>query len=553
MWESLRKIIHALRGRQLRFAQACAVTTNGDKPSMYDVIVVGGGSAGAPAAAELSADPNRRVLLLEAGRDWRAAEAPVAMQSANIIPFMNEPGHQAEWQWPSLMTRRTRTQPPRFYWRGKALGGSSAVNAQIAIRGVADAFDEWAEAGCEGWSAAEVLPIVDAFEDDPTQGRVGGPIPVYRAPEALWGPVDRGLRDAAHAAGYPWNPDLNAATGEGISCYPINSRNGRRVSANEAFLEPARIRPNLEIIGGALVDRVDIADGRATGVRVHLPDRGWTEISAREVLICAGAIHSPAILLRSGLGPKEDLRALGIPVLCDMAQVGRNFMDHPTLRATIALQAAHGSCDPHQRHTNCCVTYTSGLGGGGHRDMIMIGFNHRALGVGGLPSATGAVGAALFNAFSRGTVRLASPDPAIDPVVDANMLDDPRDVLRMRDAVHRLAALVAHPALAGLAETISFHDTGLGFDVVTALSEDTLEALMLDQAADAQHAAGSCRMAAYEDPRGVVNPDLSVKGIAGLRVADASIMPSDCRANTNFTCMMIGTIAARHIAGNRRP
>ncbi len=515
---------------------------------VYDVIVVGAGSAGAPAAAHLSADPARRVLLLEAGRDWRAAEAPDAMRSANILPFMNDPAHQAVWQWPQLMSRRTRAQPPRFYWRGKALGGSSIVNAQIAIRGVADAFDEWAEAGCEGWSADAVLPVVDAFEDDPAQGRVGGPIPVHRAPEALWGPVDRGLRDAALAAGYPWNPDLNARTGEGVSCYPYNSRDGRRVSTNEAFLEPARQRPNLEIVGGALVDRVLIADGRACGVRAHLQGRGWVEIGAREVLLCAGAVHSPAILLRSGLGPAAALQAMGIPVVRDMAEVGRNFMDHPTLRAHIALKPGHVSRDPHQRHTNCCVTYSSGLAGGGRRDMILIGFNHRALGEGGMPSRTGAVAGLVYNAFSRGTVELASPDPAVDPVVEENMLDDPRDVVRMRDAVRRIAGLITHPGLAGIAETIRFHDSALPFAQAAALPEDALDALMLEQAADGQHAAGTCRMTAYEEPRGVVDPDLRVKGIAGLRVADASIMPGDCRANTHFTCVMIGTIAAQRIA-----
>jgi choline dehydrogenase len=515
---------------------------------MYDVIVVGGGSAGAPAAAHLSADPRRRVLLLEAGRDWRAADAPAAMRSANILPFMNDPAHQADWQWPQLMTRRTRAQPPKFYWRGKALGGSSTVNAQIAIRGVADAFDEWAEAGCEGWSADAVLPVVDAFEDDPAQGRVGGPIPVYRAPETLWGPVDRGLRDAALAAGYPWNPDLNARTGEGVSCYPYNSRDGRRISTNEAFLEPARSRPNLEIMGDALVDRVLIADGRATGVRVHLADRGWTEIAAREILLCAGAVHSPAILLRSGLGPAADLQALGIPITRDMPEVGRNFMDHPTIRATIALRPDHVSRDPNQRHTNCCVTYSSGLGGGGRRDMILIGFNHRALGEGGLPAHSGAVAGLVYNAFSRGTVQLASPDPAIDPVVEENMLDDPRDRLRLRDAVRRIAGLIAHPSLAGIAQTITFHESPMPFAAAAALPDDELDALMLDQAADGQHAAGTCRMTAYEEPRGVVDPDLRVKGIAGLRVADAAIMPGDCRANTHFTCVMIGTIAARRIA-----
>jgi choline dehydrogenase len=514
----------------------------------YDVIVVGGGSAGAAAASRLSEDPNRRVLLLEAGRDWRAGQAPAAMRSANIIPFMNDPAYQADWQWPHLMTRRTRVQTPRFYWRGKALGGSSAVNAQIAIRGVAAAFDAWAEAGCEGWSADHVLPVFDSMEDDPGAGRTGGPIPVYRAPLDRWGPVDRALRDAALGVGYPWNPDLNAADTEGVSCYPINSRDGRRISTNEAFLEPARGRPNLEIRGGALVDRVTLRDNRATGLRVRLAGQGWTDIEARQVLLCAGAIHSPAILMRSGIGPAVALAALGIPVVRDMPAVGQNFMDHPTLRATIRLRPEAISHDPDQRHTNCCVTYSSRLGGGGFRDMILIGFNHRLLGGGGLPAHQGAVAGAVFNAFSRGSVSLEAADPDIDPVVEENMLDDPRDVVRARDVVRRLAVLAAHPAMAAIAEGVTFAETGLAMAEAAALPVDALDALMLEQAADAQHAAGTCRMTAFEDPRGVVDPDLGVKGIAGLRVADASIMPQDCRANTHFTCVMIGLMAAARIA-----
>lgn len=221
------------------------------------------------------------MLLLEAGRDWRAADAPAALRSPNIIPFMHDPKHQAAWQWPGLMTRRTKAQAPKFYWRGKALGGSSTVNAQIAIRGVPAAFDSWAEAGCEGWSAAEVLPLFDIIEDDADFGtpgrRLAGPLPVWRMPEAGWGAVDKALRDSARLAGYPDKPDLNAPEGEGISCNPINLRGGVRVTTNDGYLEPARGRANLEIRGEAMVDRV-LFDGRtARAVRVRFGSGDWQE------------------------------------------------------------------------------------------------------------------------------------------------------------------------------------------------------------------------------------------------------------------------------------
>jgi choline dehydrogenase len=369
-------------------------------------------------------------------------------------------------------------------------------------------------------------------------------MPIYRAPLDKWGPIDRGLREAALASGYAWCDDVNGPDGEGVACYPINSVNSRRITTNEGYLEPARGRANLEIRGKALVDRLIMTDGKATGVRVIFEGEGISEISAREIVLCAGAIHTPAIMLRSGIGPAGDLQKMGIAVARDLP-VGKEFFDHPLFRATIQLHEDVRPTDKDTRHTNCCVTYSSGLADGGKRDMILIAFNHRGIGV------PGAIGAGLFNAYSRGTLSLASNDPTIDPTVEENMLSDPRDLLRMVDAVKRLAVITAQPALAGISDKIRLIDTDLSFAQAAALPNSELEAILLAGTGDIQHAAGTCRMTGFNDAGGVVNPDGTVKGIAGLRVADASIMPSDCRANTHLTTVVIGEHIARMMM--RRP
>jgi choline dehydrogenase-like flavoprotein len=520
----------------------------------FDVVVVGAGSAGCVLAGRLTEDPSRRVLLLEAGGSDDALEVRIPAALHKNWRTRRDWNYTTEPQ-PGLGGRRL------FWPRGKLLGGSSSINAMIYVRGGRCDYDEWAAlTGDASWSYEHVLPLFRRMEDnargaDRFHG-AGGPLRVEdpRSPH----PWSRAAVQAAIAAGHPRNDDFNGAGQEGAGLYQLTQRRGRRWSAADAYLRPALDRPGLTVRTGASATRVLVSGGRATGVEYRTGGRTRTAYATAEVVLAGGAVNSPHLLLLSGIGPGAHLREVGVDVVHDLPGVGAGLQDHPLVpvvwhtRSGRSLFRAESPSGYARWFAARRGPLTSNLAEAGlftrsrpdlpapdlQFHFLPVKYWRQAAVDPDVDAFTAA--AVLVRVHSRGSVRLRSADPAWAPAIDPGYLTDERDLDALVLGVEQAREIAATgPLAAVLGEEWSPGAAVRSPDGLRRAVRDTLESLY--------HPVSSCRMGTDGDA--VVDPQLRVHGLAGLRVADASVMPTLVRGNTNAPTMVIAERAADLITG----
>lgn len=519
----------------------------------HDHIVIGAGSAGAALAAGLAEQHGSRVLLLEAGPRDRDPRVRVPAAAADLWFSRLDWAYETEPQ-PGLAGRRD-TWP-----RGRVLGGSSSINAMMYVRGLDVDYDDWAAAGATGWDAAAMRAAFVAMEDDergpaPHRG-VGGPVRVEHQRDPS--PLSEAFLAACEELGLPRVEDYPLAP-DGCGLTMVTQRDGRRWSAADAFLrDPA---PSLTIRTGVEVVRIVVEQGRAVGVDVLVDGRRRFARAEQEVLVCAGAVGSPHLLLRSGIGPADELRALGIEVVADAPGVGRDLQDHVLggIAAGTAGQSLFGADrDPravlrYLRHRRGPLTSNLGEAIGFLRtregepgpdvELIALPVALRDHGRVRYPQHGITLGAILLRPRSRGRITLASADPHTAPIIDPGTFSDPDgdDLARLRDGVRFCQQLLLDTRALGR------RVTGL-IEPDRRLEDDTqLDAHVRGIAQTLYHPVGTCRMGSDDDA--VVDPELRVRGVAGLRVADASVMPNLIRGHTNAPAIAIGRRAVSLVAG----
>ena len=526
---------------------------------MADYIVVGGGSAGCVVAGRLGEDPKASVLLLEqGGRDWHPyLHVPVTYsklyQSGVLKRYELEPVAAQGGRTPLMV-------------QANVLGGGSSVNGMVYIRGCPEDYDGWAANGCLGWSYDEVLPFFTRAEDNeslagPAHGS-GGPVGV--SDQRYTHPLTKEWLKACQDAGMPYNPDFNSGRQAGCGLYQLTTRGGRR-SSTAGYLRAARRRGNLEVGTGVTVLRILVEHGRAVGVEYLRGGRTMIARAEREVIVCAGGIGSPHLLLRSGIGPADDLRERGLAVVHALPGVGSNLQDHTIVyllydlnrtdsfdryrklhwQAWAGLQYALFRAGPATSNVIEGGAFWHGQSSDPLPDLQACFFPGVGVedGMEGVPSGYGcslAVGQS--RPRSRGFVKLRSADPLAPPIVNPRHLADPYDVHCLAEGVRIAQELMRQPA-------IGRHIRAEHIPGRPLASADEREAFVRENTIGALHPSGGCKMGM--DDMAVVDPQLRVHGIEGLRVADTSIMPSIPSGNLNAPAIMVGERAAAFICGNR--
>ncbi|MCO5091668.1 GMC family oxidoreductase [Bosea sp. (in: a-proteobacteria)] len=551
----------------------------------YDYLIIGGGSAGCTLAARLSEDPGVSVLVVEAGKDITKATA-----TADVLS--NYPGKayfNPDYTWRGLQARLGggRGNDPEAgriarYEQARLLGGGSSINGLCANRGAPTDYDEWEGMGAEGWSWETVLPYFRKLERDlnfsgPLHG-CDGPIAISRFPRADWSGFVQAVAGELGRQGYPFIEDQNGDWRDGVMPVATSvDENGQRVSCAYAYLDPgARARPNLTVLTETEVERIVFEGRQAIGAVVATGSGARRTVKARETILSCGTIHSPAMLMRSGIGPAPDLAELGIAVVADRRGVGRNLIEHPVISVSCLLAPAARMRQAERHHTQAHFRYSSRLEDCPQGDMrlaVIARSGWHAMG-----RRIGTFYVWVDKAYSRGSVRLAGA--GAEPVVDFRMLSDERDMRRLREAFRFVAGLARSESVAKISSTAfpanysdrvrRYSSPGLRNQVVMQLFASMLDALPAmrpwlirkfvtegasmseilrdDTVLDAYitrsvtgvwHPVGTCRMGEAGDPLAVTDSSGRVHGVDGLRVCDASVMPSIPCANTNLPTIMV--------------